>query len=36
MFLMSWCGPNQEAFFTGLCTHMIETLCPEAGGGQSY
>ncbi len=26
MFLMSWCGPNQEAFFTGLTRHTVEVL----------
>jgi hypothetical protein len=24
--LMSWCGPNQEAYFTGLMKHMVTSL----------
>ena len=31
MGLMSWLGPNQEAFFTGLMKHMAATLFPEQG-----
>ncbi|HOJ34474.1 MAG TPA: neutral/alkaline non-lysosomal ceramidase N-terminal domain-containing protein [Candidatus Hydrogenedentes bacterium] len=29
MYLMSWCGPNQEAFFTGLCKYMTGMLFPQ-------
>ena len=31
MFLMSWCGPNQEAFFTGLIKHGVEVLTNPQG-----
>ncbi|MCC6694254.1 MAG: neutral/alkaline non-lysosomal ceramidase N-terminal domain-containing protein [Candidatus Hydrogenedentes bacterium] len=30
MYVMSWMGPNQEAFFTELLYHMVATLRPEA------
>ncbi len=28
MYTMSWIGPNQEAFFTGLLRHMVSALMP--------
>ncbi|MBI5094155.1 MAG: neutral/alkaline non-lysosomal ceramidase N-terminal domain-containing protein [Candidatus Hydrogenedentes bacterium] len=28
MYLMSWCGPHQEAFFTSLAKHMTEAIAP--------
>jgi len=31
MGLMSWVGPNQEAFFTGLMKHMSAALFPKSG-----
>lgn len=27
--LMSWCGPDQEAFFTALAQHLIQVLTPS-------
>jgi hypothetical protein len=24
--VMSWCGPNQEAYFTGLMKHLVASL----------
>lgn len=26
MYIMSWCGPNQEAYFSGLVKHAVEGL----------
>jgi len=26
--LMSWCGPDQEAYFTDLMKHMVESIRP--------
>lgn len=30
MYTMSWTGPNQEAFFTDLLHHLVETMSPQA------
>ena len=30
--LMSWIGPDQEAFTVSLVMHMIDTLFPDPGG----
>ena len=28
--LMSWCGPNQEAFFSALMKHMVDSIAPQS------
>ncbi|MBN2310956.1 MAG: neutral/alkaline non-lysosomal ceramidase N-terminal domain-containing protein [Candidatus Hydrogenedentes bacterium] len=30
MYTMSWLGPNQEALFTGLLEHLVDTMAPGA------
>lgn len=30
--LMSWCGPNQEAYFTGLMKHLVMSLYTPGNG----
>jgi hypothetical protein len=33
MYLMSWCGPHQEGYFTALAKHMTEAIAPAPKPG---
>jgi neutral ceramidase len=34
--LMSWCGPDQEAYFTDLMKHMVESIGPSSLSPNSH